>query len=120
MTYDKKALRWILVSMLLEELERYLRSRHSRYSSIHAGLRRREASGIVAGREMCGGVVVSIEPKRVSDLYRDSLGMNVSKNLFLRAMFLFFICVRLFVYKNMYYFSNIGTIWADCKWSEKI
>jgi hypothetical protein len=94
--------------MLIEELERYLRSRHSRYSSIHAGLRRREASGIVAGREMCV-VVVSVQPKSVSDLYRDSLGMNVSKNLFLRAMFLFFICVRLFVYRNMYY-SNIGTI----------
>ena len=32
--------------------------------------------------------------------------MNVSKNLFLRTMFLFLICVRLFVYRNIHYFSN--------------
>jgi len=42
----------MVVLMLLEEMERHVPG-GKRYSSIQSGLGRREAFGIVSGREMC-------------------------------------------------------------------
>jgi len=52
LTYDEKVLRWIYQCCLKNWRDTYVPG-GKRYSSTQAGLSRREASGIVSGREMC-------------------------------------------------------------------